>query len=184
MNEEKILLIDIEASNLFSSIGTIICIGIFDPENFKEPFIYFVRTPEDEIKALEWFKDKLDENNYFVLSGWNIKNYDIPFILGRAVKLNFNFSELSKLRFIDLLEIARAAVKIHSYKMEDVCKWLKIDYAPELRGQDIDEWYHKSLTGDKTAEEKIKNRCKTDLIALAKLFEKLKPYFSLIVRNR
>lgn len=181
--EDKILLLDIESSNLFSSAGSIICIGIFDSENFKEPFIYFVRTPEDEIKVLEWFKDKLAENDYFVLSGWNIKNYDIPFILGRAVKLNFDFSDLIKMKFIDLLEITRSAVKIHSYKMEDVCKWLDIDYKPELRGHEIDEYYHRSLAGDETAEEKIKNRCKADLTALADLFEKLKPYLNL-QRNR
>ena len=82
--EEKILLLDIEASSLFSSTGAIICIGIFDPENFEEPFIYFVREPEDELKALDWFRDKLVENNYLILSGWNIKNYDIPlFLVGR-----------------------------------------------------------------------------------------------------
>ncbi len=184
MNEEKVLLVDIEASSLFSSIGTIICIGIFDPENFKEPFIYFVRKPEDEIKALEWFREKLAENNYLALSGWNIRNYDIPFILGRAVKLNFDFSDLSKLRVVDLLDVSRAAVKIHSYKMEDVCKWLKIDYSSELKGQEIDEFYHKSLTGDKAAEEKIKNRCEADLIALSKLFVKLKPYLHLKTTNR
>jgi uncharacterized protein YprB with RNaseH-like and TPR domain len=184
MNGEKILLMDIETSGLFSSIGTTICIGIFDPENFEEPFIYFVRKPEDETKALEWFRDKLAENNYFVLSGWNIKNFDIPFILGRAVKLDFDFSDLAKLRIIDLLDVARAAVKIHSYKMEDVCKWLKIDYDPVLRGHDIDAFYHRSLAGEKDAEEKIKNRCKADLVALAKLFEKLKPYFGFKTVNK
>jgi uncharacterized protein YprB with RNaseH-like and TPR domain len=184
MNGEKTLLLDIEASNLFSNIGTIICIGIFDPQNFKEPLIYFVRKPEEEIKALEWFEEKLAENNYFVLSGWNIKNYDIPFIHGRAVKLNFDFFNLTKLQIIDLLEIARAAVKIHSYKMEDVCRWLGIAYSPELRGYDVDEFYHRCLAGDAASEEKIKNRCKTDLVALARLFEKLKPYFNLRTTNK
>jgi len=179
MGEEKILFVDIEASDLFASAGSIICIGIFDPENFKEPYIYFVRHPEDEEKVLEWLKEKLSENNYLALSGWNIKNYDIPFILGRSVKLNFDFSDLAKLKVIDLLEVARAAVKIHSYTMEDVCKWLDVDYSPELKGQEIDSYYHKSLSGDRTAEEKIKNRCREDLIALAELFEKLKPYLNL-----
>lgn len=183
MSEENVLLVDIEASNLFSSIGTIICIGIFDPENFKEPFIYFVRKPEEEIKALEWFEEKLAENNYFVLSGWNIKNYDIPFMLGRAVKLDFDFSNLTKLQLVDLLEVARATVKIHSYKMEDVCRWLGIEYNPELKGHDIDEYYHRSLAGDKMAEEKIKKRCRADLVALAKLLEKLRPYINSKLRT-
>jgi uncharacterized protein YprB with RNaseH-like and TPR domain len=184
MNEENILFVDIEASSFFSSVGSIICIGIFDPENFKEPFIYFVRKPEDELKALEWFRDKLAESNYLVLSGWNIKNYDIPFILGRAVKLDFNFSDLTKLKIVDLLEVARTAVKIHSYKMEDVCKWLNIDYNPEVKGHEVDEFYHRSLAGDKISEEKIKNRCKSDLVALAKLFEKLKNYFNFKTTNK
>jgi uncharacterized protein YprB with RNaseH-like and TPR domain len=169
----------IEASGLFSTTNTIICIGIFDPENFKEPFIYFVHRPEEEIKALEWLKNQITKFGYNTICGWNSKKYDLPFLAGRALTLNFDFPELQTLLHIDLMEVVKEKFKLHSYRLEDVCKWLKIPYENNTKGWMIDSIYHKSLVGDKQSENQIKEHCKNDLIILSKLFQKLKPYLSL-----
>lgn len=182
--DKKIVMFDLETTSLFGSIGSIVSIGIFDPKNFKEPFIYFVSKPEEEAKALEWFHDQILKNGYQAVCGWNIKNFDIPFLIARAVKLNFDFSDIVKIEQMDLLEIARKIFKLHSFKLEDVCKWLKIDFNTKVKAYMIDEFYHKNLSGDKNAEERIKEKCKADLMALAGLFEKMKPYFNLITTKR
>jgi len=82
------------------------------------------------------------------------------------------------------LEIARKIFKLHSFKLEYVCKWLKIDFNTKVKAYTIDEFYHKTFSGDKNVEEKIKEKCKADLMALAELFEKMKPYFNLITTKR
>ena len=174
----------IEASGLFSSINTIICVGIFDPENFKEPFIYFVRDPNEEIKALEWLRGQIVKFKYTALAGWNSKRYDLPFLAGRALELDFHFPELHNLFHLDLIEIVKEKFKLHSYRLEHVCKWLGIPQNNNTKGWMIDSIYHKSLIGDKQAEEQIKEHCKNDLLTLAKLFQRLKPYLNFITTNR
>ncbi len=179
MEREKIIFIDIETTSLFSSNGTIVCIGLFDPENFTEPSVYFVRNPSEEKNALGWMKSKIIEHGYNAICGWNIKKFDIPFIVGRALKLDIDFSELNNLIPIDLMEICKNIFRLHSYRQEDVCKWLGISNTNNISGWMIDDIYHKALTGDKEAEEKIKLRCQHDLTNLYKIFQKIKPYLRL-----
>jgi DNA polymerase elongation subunit (family B) len=181
--EKKILLLDIEATSLFGSIGTIVAIGVFDPKNFKKPFIYFVNNSEEEPESLKWLKEQISKGNYTAICGWNIKGYDLPFLIARATKLNFDFSSIKKLEQVDLLEIARKIFKLHSYKMRDVCEWLGIPHNVEIKAHMIDELYHKFLAGDKNSGEKIKEKCETDLIGLAELFEKMKLYFNLTTKK-
>ena len=68
--------------------------------------------------------------------------------------------------------------------MEDVCHWLEIPFESKVKGFMINELYQRSLAGEKEAENKIKERCTTDLTALSKLFGKLKKYTHLISEMR
>ena|SRR5437867_648382 len=178
--EQKILFVDIESTNLWSSIGNIVCVGIFDPKKFQEPVIFFVRNHKEEVRALSWLKEQLEKNGYNAICGWNSRGYDVPFLIGRAVKLGFEFPELVKILNVDLYEISKNVLKLHSYKMEDVCHWLEIPFDSKIKGFMIHELYQRSLSGDKDSENRIKERCTTDLLALSKLFEKLKTYSNLI----
>src|SRR5437867_3634802 len=153
--EQKILFVDIESTNLWSSIGNLVCIGIFDPKRFNEPVIFFVRNHTEEVKSLSWLKEQIEKNGYNAVCGWNSKGYDVPFLVGRSIKLNFEFPEIVKMLNIDLFEVSRSILKLHSYKMEDVCHWLEIPFETRIKGFMINELYQKSLSGDKEAENKI-----------------------------
>ena len=179
---KKILFYDIETTSVFSSSGIIIGIGIFDPETMKEPFINLIERPEDEINLLKWFKEKVKE--YDVICGWNSKSFDLPFILGRALQLGLDFSELKEIEHLDLIEISRENFRFKSNKLESVCSLLNINYNPGIEGDDISISFMKGISGDKKELERIKQRCKNDLISLFEVYKKFEPYLKSGKNNR
>jgi uncharacterized protein YprB with RNaseH-like and TPR domain len=167
---------DIETTSVFSSSGMIIAIGIFDPKEMKEPFINLIKDPEDEAKLLNWFKDKV--KGYDAICGWNSKSFDLPFILGRALQLGLDFSELKEVEHIDLIEISRANFRFRSNRLEDVCKLLCIKYEPVIDGEKLSVSFIKGISGREEDLEKIKQRCKNDLLALFEVYKKFEPYLN------
>lgn len=171
---KRIVLFDIESTSVFSSSGIVVAIGVFDPEKMEEPFIFLIEKPEDEAKLLEWFKQEVKK--YDAICGWNSKSFDLPFILGRALQLGLDFSELKEIEHIDLIEISRANFRFRSNKLENVCKLLNIEYEPEIGGEELSISFIEGISGRKESLEKIKQRCKNDLLALAKVYKKFEPY--------
>lgn len=176
MVERKILFFDIETTSVFSSSGIIIAIGIFDPQTMKEPIVEIAEDLEEEIKILKWFKEKIKD--YDVICGWNSKSFDLPFILGRALQLGLNFSELKEKRHLDLIEISRENFRFRSNRLEEVCRLLNIKCEKGLSGESIAISYMKGLKGDRENMEKIRKRCVNDILVLAKVFEKFRPYLT------
>jgi uncharacterized protein YprB with RNaseH-like and TPR domain len=173
---QKILMFDVESTSIYSSSGSVIAIGIFDPQTMKEPFVKVIEDLNQERELLEWFKEKVRE--YDIICGWNSKSFDLPFILGRALQLNLDLSELKEKAHLDLIEISKENFRFRSNRLEDVCKLLKIPYQREISGEEIAINFMKGLKGNKEAIEKIRKRCSNDVIALAKVFEKFKPYLN------
>ena len=174
---KKILFYDVESTSLYSSSGIVIAIGIFDPQTMKEPLINMIEKPEDEPELLKWFKEKALE--YEAICGWNSKSFDLPFILGRALQLGLDFSELKNVEHIDLIEISRENFRFRSNRLENVCKLLGISYEPGIGGDEISISFMKGLVGKKEFMEGIKQRCKNDLLALFEIFKKFEPYLNL-----
>jgi len=174
---QKILMMDIETTSIYSSSGSVIAIGIFDSQTMKEPFVKIIEDLNQERELLEWFKEKAKE--YDIICGWNSKNFDLPFILGRALQLNLDLSELKEKTHLDLIEISRENFRFRSNRLEEVCKLLKIPYEKEISGEEIAMNFMKGLKGNREAIEKIRKRCANDVITLAKVFEKFKPYLNL-----
>lgn len=174
MTKEKLLMFDVETTSIFSSSGIVVAIGIFDPKTMKEPIIKLIKNPEDENDLLNWFKEKVKE--YDIICGWNSKSFDLPFILGRALQLGLDFSELKEIEHIDLIEISRDNFRFRSNKLENVCKLLNVKYEPGIDGGKISVSFMKGLSGRSEELEKIKQRCKNDLIALAEIYKKFEPY--------
>jgi uncharacterized protein YprB with RNaseH-like and TPR domain len=174
---QKILMFDVETTSIYSSSGSVIAIGIFDPQTMKEPFVKIIENLDQERELLEWFKEKAME--YDIICGWNSKSFDLPFILGRALQLNLDFSGLKEKTHLDLIEISRENFRFRSNRLEEVCRLLKIPYEREVSGEEIAISFMKGLKGNKEAIEKIRKRCSNDIVALAKVFEKFKPYLNL-----
>jgi uncharacterized protein YprB with RNaseH-like and TPR domain len=173
---KKILFFDVEASGLKTSVGILIAIGIYDPLTQSEPEAKIISKPEEEVELLKWFENKIKENGYDTLCGWNSKKYDLPFILGRALQLGLNFSWLINLNHIDLIEISRKNFLFHSNSMEEVCNLLKIEYNPTIPARLVGFNFMKFLTGNKEAAKEIVERCKQDVKALSELYKKFEPY--------
>lgn len=178
---ERTLMFDIETTSLFSSSGIVVAIGIFDPSQNQEPLIKFCRKPEEEKELLEWFKEVA--KSYSTLCGWNSKRFDLPFLAGRALLHGVDFSEVLKLQHLDLMEVSKQNFKFRLNSLSSICRLLGIEYDTSESGESISLAYLQSVVGKEEFQKKIEQKCIQDLKALAKVFEKFKPYLE-IAKNK
>jgi uncharacterized protein YprB with RNaseH-like and TPR domain len=170
----KKMFFDIETTSIFSSNGMIVAIGVFDPEKMKEPEVKIIKDLKEEVELLNWFKEKIKD--YDVICGWNSKSFDFPFILGRAIQFNLDFSELKDKMHLDLIEISRKNFRFKSNRLDEVCKLLDINCDKEIDGEKITIAFMQALKGDEEALERIKKRCKNDVMVLFEVYKKFEPY--------
>jgi predicted PolB exonuclease-like 3'-5' exonuclease len=94
-----VYIFDIETTGLELYLDRVIAIGLLNVESNKK--VIFIG--EDEKEILSNFLEKLQEND--TLIGYNIKNFDLPFIFSRAVVNKLHINKLKRIKIIDLSEI-------------------------------------------------------------------------------
>ena len=157
------LFLDIETTGLDSLEHRIIAIG------FSKTYASYVVIDEDEKFLIEEFLSHLHDG--VVLVGYNITNFDIPFITARAVKHGL-YDEIAIIREvyrIDLMPLVKRYLLTRDryVRLKDICEFLGIHVEDPVDGSQVPELWKK---GDK---ETIRKHCFADLERLSKLFWKL-----------
>ncbi|MEM5772867.1 MAG: ribonuclease H-like domain-containing protein [Candidatus Aenigmatarchaeota archaeon] len=170
--------LDIECTNTRADIGQIVAIGIIKDDK-KE--VKFVDQIEDERDVLNWLKKELEGCDLVVT--WYGSEFDIPFLVTRALINNINLSELMKIPSLDLCEFCKRNFLFSKNSLSEISKSLKIPKDEEIGGKDVLDLYLKAIRGDKGAKEKIIKHCLDDLEVLEKIFKKFEPYLNLTTKN-
>jgi len=158
---------DIETTNLKADSGRIVAIGL---KEFRGDFILFFG--EDEKSILEEFVSFLRED--FKIIGFNINNFDIPYLKYKCFFYRINFSIVKKITFLDLFEIVNYSFKdvLSQKKLSSFKKILNIEDSASSR--EIGNIFIEYL---KTRDENIRNsileHLKSDLISTEKLYVSL-----------
>lgn len=161
-------ILDIETTGLYSDDSMIIAIGL---KNDKEEKIFFIENPSKEKEVLEEFKNKLIEEEVNYLIGYNISNFDIPFIRGRMLINGIVFKELDYIQIIDLLSQIKKMFRFRRYSLDYISSLLLNERKKEYASQ-IPLKYVKSFSDKKDKEELI-SYLKKDLELIYKLAERL-----------
>jgi uncharacterized protein YprB with RNaseH-like and TPR domain len=168
-----VMYLDIETSSKHANEGMVITIGLLMK---GEPEIRFALTLQEERKALEWLRERLEGCDKLVT--WYGSGFDIPFLLTRAVVHEVDLSLLAEVPMLDLCEWSRANLSFSSYSLESVARFLGISGRrgfKEFRGPDILTLFKLVERGDSEAQERILEHCKEDLRVLKLIYERLKP---------
>jgi len=156
----------------------ILCIVVWTEKNWD---ILTKILKWDEKEMIEEFFSIISKNLNTYICWFNIVNFDIPFIIKRAIKLWIIIPDVFKIYwkpkrelkyFIDLKEVYSYWVFWNNWNLDLVCKFLWIT-SPK------DEWIDWSLVQkyyDDWKEEEIYEYCVRDVVSTIRIYEYFKKF--------
>lgn len=167
----------IETAALYWWSGKIVCITA-KIRNKKPPMIWF---GSNEAKILSKFFDWLAENPGIPLIGKSSDDFDVPFIIGRAMAHNLGIPYHLRMGKPDYLSdidkiwgFSKAAPQRSS--LNNYCIGLGIKQKI-AHGTDVAKWYDMAMSGDDTQWKKITEYCVDDTMIVDTILDRyLKPY--------
>lgn len=165
--------LDIECTSLSADSGILTAIGLILPSG--ETKLLFVEDPEEEKEVIQEFIEILRDYKEEPLVIW-YSDFDLPFLVTRAVKHGLDVSEIYDFRIIDLCKLIQKNLKFTSNKLDEVSKFFGFEKNLRLTGKDVQLLYISAIKGDIKSKKEILDHCYDDLLNLKKIFEKLEPY--------
>lgn len=171
----KILLWDIESTDLIADKGICICIG-YKFLGEKTTHVMSILEFKDSIKDGKITDKHLLKVMYPVLSQadmwvtWYGKRFDVPFVSTRL--LEFGMSPLPPIPHLDGWEVARYRLKLHSNRLASISAFLNLDDKTPVK---LNTW-RDAATGHKPSIKYIIDHCRKDVEVLEQAYEKIKPF--------
>jgi len=171
---EKIGVLDIEATNLQSDFGVILCYVIRDlngterhERSLTKAEIKSKTHDKELIKQL--IKDMNKYDRFVVFYGGDYK-YDIPFIRTRALKWGLDFFGYKEKYVTDLYTICKRKLRLHNGRLQTVCDFFDIPSKIHKIKGDI---WTKAQAGRKKALDHIIQHCREDVDATAEVMKRM-----------
>lgn len=105
--------------------------------------------------------------------------FDVPFIRSRCLKHRIKFPEYGSLYTVDVWRWAKRNLKLHSNRLESVAQHLGVNCKTKL---DTNKWIRGTM-GDMKSIEYIHKHNVKDVITLEKVYTRMKPYSSGVMRS-
>ncbi len=164
---------DIETTSLKADEGILVVAG-FILQN-GETKIFFSENPDEEKEVIKKTLEIFEENKNEEIVIW-YSDFDIPFLVSRAIKHGLDASLVYDLKIVDICRLIRENLKFRSNKLDEVAKFFGAEKNLKITGKDVQRLYIEFLSGSKEAREKIIEHCKDDLKSMKEIFEKVKAY--------
>ena len=170
----KILLFDIETSNLAADFGRCLCMGWMWLGDEK-PHIASVRTSK------AWGRDHTDDHTLVaevqrviksadMLVSWYGLKFDVPFLNTRLIYYGLPLIPPS-IPHVDLWRTSRYRLKLHSNRLASACDFFNLTPKTPIRG----EAWVKASAGHKPSLRYVEEHCRADVLALRDAYLKLRP---------
>lgn len=159
---------DIEASNLAASIGEMICVCV---RPLGGPTVTFSDFTDDK-NFVDALGRELEKYDYII--GFYSSRYDLKFINTRL--MIHGFEPIRHLRHIDLYDVAKSALKLHSNRLGVVAETLVGD---SLKTRVLGpEWMDALRRHDEKAMAYIIDHCQRDVKETEAVFHALKGFIN------
>lgn len=173
-DEPKILIWDIESTNLSASFGTILCIGY---KWFGEPKVYVPSILDRNKKrnflndrpVVENFVEAFNRCDYHVT--WYGERFDLPMV--RAKMVRHGLKPLPPKPHLDLWKVARRQFKIHSNRLQAWEQFLGTEHAKTPIA--FDAWLA-AAQGSRKAMAEVIDHCIKDVEVLEDVFKRFRPW--------
>lgn len=178
--EPRVLIWDIETTNLNASFGTVLAIAHkwLGEQKVNVPTIldYKKKGMLDDKQLIEGFKEAYCKADYTVAHYG--KRFDRPFIQTKCLK--HRLGPLPDIPMMDTCEVAWKNFKLHSNRLG---AWLEyLDCKHEKRAMRTDDWLH-AAHGCTKAMKAVKDRAKYDVLGLEEVFIAMRPWMKEPVRQ-
>jgi hypothetical protein len=170
---------------LIPEFADIVCISIGRIIDGEYKIVRLINEDDDCTDILMKFAKYLNKNLNVWLCGYNIVNFDIPFIVKQMIKhnikvpkiLNTYFSKPWERTIFDIFDFWRNFRYDYMPSLLMVCSFLNCGNPKEnISGADVGNYYWGKINGVSRDEAKkiISDYCNNDVIATMKILEKLK----------
>jgi len=164
------MIIDIETTGTEADASTLVAIGLLNDEQEK---IFFVDRISEEKKALMSFLDFMKEKEVTTLIGYNIKNFDIPYLYGKLFIHGINPKAIENYTLIDLYELVKR-MRLKKKSLVEISEIAFDKKSEKVKSRFIPLLYMKYLDSrDEIHKDKIINHLKEDLINTRLLAKRL-----------
>lgn len=181
IKKPKILLLDIEATNLSANFGYLLCFGykwlgakttqVLSITDYKKTFGQNCTNDRELLKDVAPIMEQSDQ-----WVGWYSTRFDVPFLQTR--RLLHNMPPIGDKPHVDGWWVARQRLKFTSNRLDTVSKALPLgenevkEYKTPLSSQ---HWI-RGAAGHLPSIQYIVHHCKQDVKVLEQVYEKIRPF--------
>ena len=171
--EPRILVWDIECTNLNASFGTVLAIAHkwhgHSKVNVPTILDYSAKGMLDDKPLIEDFLEVYCQADYSVAHYG--KRFDLPFIQTKCLK--HKLGPMPDIKLMDTCEVAWKNFKLHSNRLAAWLEYLGCKH--EKRAMRTDDWLH-AAHGCPKAMKAVKDRAKYDVLGLEEVFDAMRPW--------
>lgn len=180
--EQKILLWDIESTNLVADYGWVLCIAWKWLGDEKTNLIRIRRTREfqkdrtDDRGVMRQFEAVFEKADLHVF--WFGEYFDLPFVQTR--RLMADLKPLPPIPFVDGWRIARKKLKLRSNRLDAVSKIIPLPKGikREEKLQPTPSDWRRAMAGHADALKVIEDRCVSDVLVLEQVYLAIRSFGS------
>ena len=162
----KVLIWDIEATDLRADVGELLCIG------YKwlggRTRVLRRAAPLDDKDCAAAFAAVMARADFHVT--WYGTRYDLPFLRTRL--LRWGLEPPPPVAHLDLWRVLRTRFKLHSNRLEAWANFLGLGHKVPVSPA---EW-HRAALGDPAAMRLVARRCRQDVDLLEAIYQRVRPW--------
>lgn len=171
MKPARVLLFDIETSNLAADFGVLLCVGykwLGESRVYCPKIDFTTKNHRNAEKALfEAFLPAYEEAD--ILVSYNGKRFDVPFLQAKA--LEYGYNALPNTSHVDLYWTVKHSMRISRKSLQNAGYFLGL--SNEKTPVEGKIWTRATL-GDPKALKYIVDHCKSDVLVLEELYMRLR----------
>lgn len=179
--EPKILLFDIESSNLNANFGIIFCVGYkwlgekkVHMISIRDDKNSFSKDPTLDKSVVSRFAEVLKQAD--VVVGHYSTRFDIKMLQSKC--LEHQLPPLPPVTHVDTWRMAKETLKLNSNRLEAISRYLPYTNqknAPRKTPIENKAWI-RAVAGHVPSLKQIEHHCEMDILVLEDVYTKLKPY--------
>lgn len=179
LKELKVLIWDLETTNLQADFGSILCVGwkwlgedevhIIAINDF--PY-HFKKDPTNEKELLKEFLKVYSEADISITYFGGLGNFDLPFFQAKILQYSLDLPK--KVEMIDLFYTAKSNLKLSSKSLKNVAKFLKLENQKDQRPLEGKVWMRARAFHEPSLNY-VYDHCVDDVNCLEELYLKLRP---------
>ncbi|MCS7118215.1 MAG: ribonuclease H-like domain-containing protein [Thaumarchaeota archaeon] len=163
--------LDIETTSLHADVGHLVCAVLGDYWTGRLR-AHVVRRPAEEGPVLERVVEGIGRAH--VLLTWRGRDFDVPWLVTRSIKLNVDPRPLYNPRHIDLADVVGREMKLSNSSLWNVARFLGLSREEPTTGADVPSLYEGALLGNRAGMTRIVRHCREDVKLTLKVARRLR----------